>query len=80
MIQVKTQGGIGGCLRHLRKLLGWRQAELASATGMSATALSRIETGKVRPPVATVRSLLGILGFSSDAPRLIEMLMGSGFL
>ena len=76
----KVQGGAGRCLRELRKALGWSQAELARDIGMSATALSRIETGKVRPQAATVRLALGVLGFSSDAARLLEVLMDCGFL
>jgi transcriptional regulator with XRE-family HTH domain len=79
MIDVR-EVGIGRCLRKLREALGWRQAELARTAGMSATALSRIETGKVRPEVTTVRVLLGIMGFAGDSLRLIEILMKSGCL
>jgi transcriptional regulator with XRE-family HTH domain len=80
MMVAKVQGGAGRCVCELRKSLGWSQAELARAIGTSATALSRIETGKKRPQVATVRVALGVLGFSSDAGRLLEILMKRGFL
>jgi transcriptional regulator with XRE-family HTH domain len=80
MIDGYLTGAIGECMRRLRRHLGWRQAELARAATMSATALSRIETGKMRPDVTTVRVLLGIMGFSGDASRLLEILMKSGFL
>lgn len=80
MIESKEATGIGDCLRHLRRLLGWRQAELARAAGISAATLSGIETGRMRPAVATVRSLLGVLGFAGDAPRLVEILMDCGCL
>lgn len=80
MKAAKVQGGVGRCVCALRKALGWSQAELARAIGTSATALSRIETGKKRPQVGTVRVALGVLGFSSDAARLLEILMKSGFL
>lgn len=76
----KVPGGVGRCLRELRKVLGWRQAELARAVGLSATALSGIETGKKRPEAATIRRALGALGFSSDAARVLEILMDRGFL
>jgi transcriptional regulator with XRE-family HTH domain len=80
MRQANARSGIGGCIRDLRIALGWKQVELARAADMTATALSRIETGKERPEAATVRVLLGILGFSSDAPRLLEILMKRGSL
>lgn len=80
MMAAKVQGGAGRCVCELRKSLGWSQAELARAIGTSATALSRIETGKMRPQAATVRVALGVLGFSSDAARLLEILMKRGFL
>jgi transcriptional regulator with XRE-family HTH domain len=80
MMPAKVQGGAGQCLRELRKSLAWSQAELARAIGMSATTLSKVENGKVRPQAATIRLALGVLGFSSDAARLLEILMNRGFL
>jgi transcriptional regulator with XRE-family HTH domain len=76
----EVPGGAGRCLRELRKALGWSQSELARAIGMSATALSSIETGKKRPEAATIRRALAALGFSSDAARVLEILMDRGFL
>jgi hypothetical protein len=39
-----------------------------------------METGKIRPHASTVRVALGVLGFSSDAARLLEILMRCGAL
>jgi transcriptional regulator with XRE-family HTH domain len=75
-----VKSGIGGCLRAVRRHLGWRQADLARAAAMSATALSRIETGKEKPEVTTVRVLLRIMGLSGGASRLLEILMKAEFL
>lgn len=80
MTSARVPGGVGRCLRELRKALGWRQAELARAIGMSTTGLSRIETGRMRPEAATIRRALGALGFSSDAARVLEILMERGVL
>jgi transcriptional regulator with XRE-family HTH domain len=76
----KVETGIGSCLRVLRESLGWSQVELARAAGMSATALSRIETGRLRPPAARLRLLLGLMGFPGDSWRLLDLLMQRGFL
>jgi transcriptional regulator with XRE-family HTH domain len=80
MIGAKVEAGIGRCLRELRKSVGWSQVELARAAGMSATALSRIETGRLRPQAASLRLLLGIMGFPGDSWRLLDLLMQRGFL
>lgn len=73
-------GGIGRCMRELRKSVGHRQADLASAVQMSTTALSRIETGKVRPDPASLRLLLAAMGLAGDACRLLDILMRRGVL
>ena len=80
MSRAKVEAGIGRCLRELRKALGWSQVELARAAGMSATALSRIETGRLRPKPASLRLLLGIMGLADDSWRLLDILMRRGFL
>lgn len=41
--------GVGSRLRDLRKARGTTLAELASETGLSASTLSRLENGKLRP-------------------------------
>ncbi|MFB7915441.1 helix-turn-helix domain-containing protein [Streptomyces sp. NPDC056061] len=38
-------GDVGGLIRWARTELGWRQADLGKATGYSASAVSRLETG-----------------------------------
>jgi transcriptional regulator with XRE-family HTH domain len=80
MIGAKVEAGIGRCLRELRMELGWSQVDLARAAGLSATAVSRIETGKLRPESARLRLLLGTMGFSADSCRLLGVLMQRGFL
>jgi transcriptional regulator with XRE-family HTH domain len=79
MNKARRETEIGAWLRKVRKNQGWTQAELAWAAGMSATALSKIETGKKRPDVTTVRTLLRVTGFSPDAARLIEVLRKDHF-
>ncbi len=80
MIGAKGEAGIGGCLRELRMELGWSQVDLARGVGLSAPAVSRIETGKQRPDSARLRLLLGTMGFSADSCRLLGVLMQRGFL
>lgn len=40
---------IGGAIRFARQVRGWRQADLGSATGYSASTISRLETGRSTP-------------------------------
>lgn len=43
-----TAGDVGGLIRWARRERGWRQADLGSAAGYSASAVSRLETGHRR--------------------------------
>lgn len=76
----KVEANIGKFLREVRKSLGWSQADLARSARMSTTELSRIETGRSRPELASLRRLLGILGFRGDSWRLLDLLMRRGYL
>ncbi len=80
MSRAKVEADIGKCLRELRKSLGWSQVELARSARMSATALSRIETGRQRPEPASLRRLLGTMGYPGDSWRLLDLLMQRGVL
>ena len=56
-----------------RELLGLNQGQLAEAVGMLPQALSRIESGKVKPRRESVRRIIGTL------ERLgIEFINGTG--
>jgi len=44
-------------LKHLREKRLITQEELASASGVGVATISRLETGKVRPSMRTIRSL-----------------------
>lgn len=66
--------GVGPRLRDLRNRAGWTLAELAERTGVGASTLSRLETGRVRP---TLEQLLPLarahrlpLDELVDAPRV----------
>jgi transcriptional regulator with XRE-family HTH domain len=76
----KAEAGVGKCLREVRRSAGWSQAELARSARMSATELSRIETGRLRPEAPDLRRLLGILGYRGDSWRLLDCLMRRGCL
>jgi len=51
------EAGIGTEVRRLRKSLDLTMAELATATGISAGMLSKIENGAISPSLATLDSL-----------------------
>lgn len=55
----------GQRLRMARELLGLSQEELATAAGVSASAVSQFETGSARPSPSTVASLARELGWDS---------------
>ena len=58
----------GAAIRELRKAYGIKQATLADAAGISASYLSRIETGEEQPDVGpTVRKIADRLGVELDA-------------
>lgn len=53
-------------IRQARRKAGLSLRELGSRTGVSASLLSQIETGKARPSVTTLYALVGELGLSLD--------------
>jgi transcriptional regulator with XRE-family HTH domain len=50
-------GDLGSNLREARERLGLTQEQVAERSGVHATEVSRIETGKRDPQVSTVRKL-----------------------
>lgn len=58
---------VGGRLRELREERGMSMRALATASGLSANALSMIERGKVSPSVSTLYKLSEALGISVTA-------------
>jgi transcriptional regulator with XRE-family HTH domain len=53
---------IGQQVRDLRVMSGLSQEQLALRSGVSEISISKIETGKVRPRLSTVRKLADGLG------------------
>jgi transcriptional regulator with XRE-family HTH domain len=53
---------LGGRLRHLRQSTGMTLAELAEQAGFGKGYLSRIETGRKVPPIATLSRIAAALG------------------
>jgi transcriptional regulator with XRE-family HTH domain len=53
-------------MKAAREERGWSQAELAEAAGLPPAAVSRYESGKYEPSVASLRKLLDALGCSAD--------------
>lgn len=50
-------------IKHMRGLLGWTQARLASEAGVTAAALSKIEKGEGRmPTIIVLRKVASALG------------------
>ncbi len=63
-------------IKHLREVLGWTQARLASESGVTAAALSKIEKGEGRmPTIVVLRKIASALGVKpyvitgEDAPE-----------
>lgn len=50
-------GNLGANLREARKKLGMSQEQVSEGSGVHATEVSRIESGKRDPRVSTVRRL-----------------------
>ncbi len=55
---------IGGRIRTLRKRMGWTLQDVADRCDFTRSLLSKIETGKTVPPVATLTRIAGTLGVS----------------
>lgn len=58
---------LGSQLRRVRESQGLSLRSVASAVGISASALSQVETGVNQPSVATLYALVGHLGVSLDS-------------
>ncbi|WP_449282027.1 helix-turn-helix domain-containing protein [Leucobacter sp.] len=58
---------IGARLREAREARGMSLRSLASAIGVSPSLLSQVETGKTKPSVSTLYSLVSQLDISTDA-------------
>ncbi|EGQ8013969.1 MULTISPECIES: helix-turn-helix domain-containing protein [Gammaproteobacteria] len=63
-------------IKHMRELLGWTQARLASEAGITAAALSKIEKDEGRmPTIVVLRKIASALGVKpyeitgEDAPE-----------
>lgn len=64
-------------LRQLREKKLITQEELASASGVGVATISRLETGKVRPSLRTVRSIAKVLNV--DPEMLYEMVISGQY-
>ena len=53
-------------LKQLREGKWLTQEELASASGVGVATISRLETGKVRPSIRTIRSIAKVLDIPPD--------------
>ncbi|PRY10520.1 helix-turn-helix domain-containing protein [Kineococcus rhizosphaerae] len=57
---------VAEAIRAHRTAMGWSLRELGARTGVSASLLSQIETGKSQPSVTTLYALVNVLGLSLD--------------
>lgn len=60
-------------LKSLRERRLLTQEDLAVAAGVGIATISRVETGKVRPSLRTIRALAGPLGMTAE--ELYNLLM-----
>ena len=74
-------------LRHMRERQGFKQNQLAELAGLSAAAVSQLETGERRPNFGTLvalaralrttpDALLGVAGEETDEPELKALFRG----
>jgi transcriptional regulator with XRE-family HTH domain len=62
-------------IRAARALLGWRQADLAEASGVSAVAIKNIERGEADPKATTLTAIqkafnkAGVIFLDPNDPR-----------
>src|SRR5947209_7043966 len=61
----------GECIHRLRRAKGWQLAQLAAATGMASTHLSRIENDNVVPNAESVVKLAKAL--DGDLRQMLEL-------
>lgn len=59
--------GLAARIRRTRRRLGWTLQFVADRCGCTRSLLSKIETGKVVPPVATLMRIASALGVSASA-------------
>ncbi|HEX5984175.1 MAG TPA: helix-turn-helix transcriptional regulator [Solirubrobacterales bacterium] len=62
----EPQRGLGKAVRKLREEAGWSQQGLADRAGVSASWLSRIESGDYDPTWGTMRRVAGGLDVSLE--------------
>lgn len=62
----EPQRALGRAVRQLREEAGWSQRVLADRAGISASWLSRIESGDYDPTWGTMRRVAGGLGISLE--------------
>jgi len=61
-------------MKSLRDERMLTQQELAVKSGLTITTISRIETGRVRPSIRTLRALANVFGYSpEELKRMIEL-------
>jgi transcriptional regulator with XRE-family HTH domain len=62
---------VGTVIRRVRQSRGWRQRDLAERSGISISAISRIERGEIGPQsIASIRAVAGALDIRIDlVPR-----------
>ncbi|MFM8825768.1 MAG: helix-turn-helix domain-containing protein [Actinomycetota bacterium] len=60
----------GGTLRELRRQRGWKQTDLAAATGIPTTVLSAYERGRRVPGLDAASRIVDALGFRAEFVRL----------
>jgi transcriptional regulator with XRE-family HTH domain len=66
---------VGECLRLLRQARRLSQEELARRARRPRGEISGIESGTLRPSLATARLLLGTMGFSTVELRLAQAIL-----
>lgn len=77
--QYKPQPELGQAIRHYRQKLNWTQEQLAEATEMHPTWISRLETGDRSPNWYTVQVVCKALGIRvSELAARAESLGVSG--
>ncbi len=66
MTQLTKNKAMGRRIAAWRKLKGFSQAAVARRTGIDATYISRIETGKIQPSIRMVMKIAGALRVSPN--------------
>lgn len=66
-VKLRTPKDFGAAIRARRRLLGWRQAELAKRVGVSRLWVNQVESGKPGAGLGLVLRTLGALGLTLKA-------------